>query len=187
MASRNGMKVITGEVRFSYLHVFAPYAAQAGQDEKYSVCLLIPKSDTKTIRLIQEAVAEATDKGQKEKWGGKVPKNLKLPLRDGDAEKDLDENPEYEGMFFLNATSKRQPGLVDSHKQEIFSADELKSGDWGKASINFFAFSASGSNGVGVGLNNLMKTKDGESLGGTFTKAEDDFEGEFEDEDGLLD
>ena len=67
------------------------------------------------------------------------------------------------------------------------TVDELKSGDWGKASINFFPFSASGSNGVGVGLNNLMKTRDGESLGGVFTKAEDDFEGEFEDEDGLLD
>lgn len=187
MASRDGKKVITGEVRFSYLHVFAPYAAQAGQEEKYSVCLLIPKKDKQTIRLIQEAVAEATDEGQKTKWGGKVPKNLKLPLRDGDTEKDLDENPEYEGMYFLNATSKRQPGLVDSHKQEIFSADELKSGDWGLASINLFPFSASGSNGVGVGLNNLMKKRDGESLGGTFATAEDDFEGEFEDEDGLLD
>lgn len=187
MSSRNGKKVITDEVRFSYLHVFEPYAAQAGQEEKYSVCLLIPKTTKKTIQLIQEAVAEATDEGQKTKWGGKVPKNLKLPLRDGDEEKDLDENPEYEGVFFLNATSKRQPGLVDSHKQEIMTVDELKSGDWGKASINFFPFSASGSNGVGVGLNNLMKTRDGESLGGVFTKAEDDFEGEFEDEDGLLD
>ena len=187
MASRNGTKVITGEVRFSYLHVFEPYAGVQGQEEKYSVCLLIPKKDKQTIALIQEAIAEATDAGQTSKWGGKVPKNLKLPLRDGDTDKDLDENPEYEGMFFLNCSSKRQPGLVDSHKQEIMTSDELKSGDWGKASINFFPFSASGNNGVGVGLNNLMKTKAGDSLGGGYTKAEDDFEGEFEDEDGLLD
>lgn len=187
MSKIEGTKVITGEVRFSYLHVFDPYAATQGQEEKYSVCLMIPKKDKKTISLIQEAVDAAIDAGQKEKWGGKVPKNLKLPLRDGDEEKDLDENPEYEGMFFLNATSKRQPGLIDSHKQEIIDRNELKSGDWGKASINFFAFSASGNNGVGVGLNNLMKTRDGEALGGTPASAEDDFEGEFEDEDGLLD
>ena len=125
MSSRNGTKVITGEVRFSYLHVFEPYAGEVGQKPKYSVSLLIPKSDKKTIALIQEAVSEATDLGQTTKWGGKVPKNLKLPLRDGDEEK-ADEHPEYEGMYFINASSERQPGLVDSHKQEIFSDQELK-------------------------------------------------------------
>ena len=183
----NGTKVITGEVRLSYLHVFDKYAATPGQEEKYSVCILIPKKDTKTIALIQEAIANATDLGQKTKWGGKVPKNLKMPLRDGDEEKDTDDNPEYAGMYFLNASSKRQPGLVDSHKQEIIDREELKSGDWGKVSINFFPFAASGNNGIGVGINNIMKTKDCIELGGTPASDEDDLEGEFEDEDGLLD
>ena len=185
MSSRNGTKVITGEVRFSYLHVFEPYAGEVGQKPKYSVSLLIPKSDKKTIALIQEAVSEATDIGQTTKWGGKVPKNLKLPLRDGDEEK-AEEHPEYEGMFFLNASSERQPGLVDSHKQEIFSDQELKSGDWGLASINFYPFSVSGNNGIACGLNNLMKKRDGESLGGTPASAEADFAEEFDD-DGMLD
>jgi hypothetical protein len=188
MASRNGTKVITGEVRFSYLHVFELYAGKKGQEPSYSVCLLIPKNDKETIRLIQEAVDEAKSIGQTSKWGGKIPKDLKLPLRDGDEEKDLEESPEYEGMFFVNCKkTKRQPGLVDSHKQEIMTEDELKSGDWGKASINFYPFEASGNKGVGVWLNNLMKTRDGEALGGGHVKAEDDFEGEFEDEDGMLD
>ena len=185
MSSRNGTKVISGEVRFSYLHVFEPYAAEVGQKAKYSVSLLIPKTDRQTIALIQEAVAEATDQGQMSKWGGKVPKNLKLPLRDGDAEK-ADEHPEYEGMYFINASSDRQPGLVDSHKQEIFSDQELKSGDWGLASINFYPFSVSGNNGIACGLNNLMKKRDGESLGGTPASAESDFDGEWDD-DGMLD
>lgn len=185
MSSRNGTKVITGEVRFSYLHVFEPYAGEVGQKPKYSVALLIPKKDKQTIALIQEAVAEATDMGQTSKWGGKVPKNLKLPLRDGDEEK-ADEHPEYAGMFFLNASSERQPGLVDSHKQEIFSDQELKSGDWGLASINFYPFSVSGNNGIACGLNNLMKKRDGESLGGTPASAEADFAEEFDD-DGMLD
>lgn len=185
MSSRNGTKVITGEVRFSYLHVFEPYAGEVGQKPKYSVSLLIPKKDKQTIALIQEAVAEATDLGQTSKWGGKVPKNLKLPLRDGDEEK-ADEHPEYEGMYFINASSERQPGLVDSHKQEIFSDQELKSGDYGLASINFYPFSVSGNNGVACGLNNLMKKRDGESLGGTPASAEADFAEEFDD-DGMLD
>lgn len=185
MSSRNGTKVITGEVRFSYLHVFEPYAGEVGQKPKYSVALLIPKKDKQTIALIQEAIAEATEQGQTSKWGGKVPKNLKLPLRDGDEEK-ADEHPEYAGMYFVNASSERQPGLVDSHKQEIFSDQELKSGDWGLASINFYPFSVSGNNGIACGLNNLMKKRDGESLGGTPASAEADFAEEFDD-DGMLD
>ena len=185
MSSRNGTKVITGEVRFSYLHVFEPYAAEVGQKPKYSVALLIPKKDKQTIALIEEAIAEATEQGQTSKWGGKVPKNLKLPLRDGDEEK-ADEHPEYAGMYFVNASSERQPGLVDSHKQEIFSDQELKSGDWGLASINFYPFSVSGNNGIACGLNNLMKKRDGESLGGTPASAEADFAEEFDD-DGMLD
>lgn len=185
MSSRNGTKVITGEVRFSYLHVFEPYAGEVGQKAKYSVALLIPKKDKQTIALIQEAIAEATDQGQTSKWGGKVPKNLKLPLRDGDEEK-ADEHPEYADMYFVNASSERQPGLVDSHKQEIFSDQELKSGDWGLASINFYPFSVSGNNGIACGLNNLMKKRDGESLGGTPASAEADFAEEFDD-DGMLD
>lgn len=185
MSSRNGTKVITGEVRFSYLHVFEPYAAEVGQKPKYSVSLLIPKKDKQTMALINAAIEEATEQGQSSKWGGKVPKNLKLPLRDGDTEKDTDEHPEYAGMYFINASTERQPGLVDSHKQEIFSADELKSGDWGLASINFYPFSVSGNNGIACGLNNLMKKRDGEGLGGTPVSAESDFDGEWDDDDML--
>ena len=186
MGSVNGTKVITDECRFTFLHVFEPHSNDPGKEAKYSVCLLIPKTDKKTLAYIKEAVNAALEQGQKTLWGGKTPKALKLPLRDGDEEKDTEEYPEYAGMMFLNATSKRQPGLVDSHKQEIMTAEELKSGDYGKASIGFFPFSASGYNGVGVGLNNLMKTRDGEPLGGSYVKPEDDFDGEFEDEDGLL-
>lgn len=186
MPKREDTRVITGEVRLSYAHLFEPYAAQQGQEAKYSVCLLIPKNDKTTVRLIQEAVAEATDLGQKTKWGGKVPKTLHNPLRDGDEEKDLEKNPEYEGHWFVNATSKRQPGMVDSHKMEIFTPDELKSGDFAKVSINFYPYSASGNNGVACGLNNVMKTRTGESLGGGYVSAETDFEDEFDEDDDLL-
>lgn len=190
MPSRNGTKVITGVVRASYLHAFEPWSGAQGQEAKYGVCALIPKSDKETLALIMDAVNEAIDQGKSSKWDGKIPKNLHMPLRDGDEEKDLDENPEYEGMMFLNASSKRQPGMVDRKKQEIFSADELKSGDYVKLSLNFFPYKAAGNSGVGVGLNNIMKWKDGEPLGGMVAKPESDFGDEFDDgeddEDDLI-
>ena len=180
MPKRNGTQVITGVVRASYLHSFEPWGAN-GQEPKYSVCALIPKTDKETIRLIQEAIAQATDIGQNSKWGGKVPKNLHIPLRDGDEEKDLDEHPEFEGMFFVNASSKRQPGMVDRKKMEIFSSDDLKSGDWVKLSLTFYPYAAAGNNGIGAGLNNIMKWKDGDSLGGSSARPESDFADEFDD------
>lgn len=186
MSSRNGTKVITKEVRLSYLHVFAPYASQPGQEAKYSACLMWPKDDEEMNTLVREATQVAVEEGTRTKWGGKTPKSIHLPMRDGD-EKDLDTNPEYEGMYFLNCSSKRQPGLIDRHKMEIFDEADLKSGDYAIASINFYPYAASGNNGVGVGLNHLMKKRDGEALGGGFTKAENDFAGEFDDDDDMLD
>ena len=187
VVKRTGTGVLTGMVRFSYVHAFEPYSNDAGQEAKYSVSLLIDKKDKDTLKAIQEAVAEATDQGQTNKWGGKVPKNLKLPLRDGDTEKDTDEHPEYKGMYFINASSKRKPGIVDIHVNPIFDPEDLKSGDWGRADINFFPFSVSGNNGIACGLNNLQKIKDGESLGGSGQSAEAVFTAEdVEDDDDML-
>src|SRR5690625_664172 len=91
-------KVVTGEVRFSYLHVFEPHAIEEGQDKKYSVSLLIPKTDKKTLNAIKKAIEAAKVAGAP-KWGGKVPPNLKMPLRDGDV--DRPDQPEYAGHYFV--------------------------------------------------------------------------------------
>ena len=102
-------KVVTGEVRFSYLQVFEPKAIEDGADPKYSVSLVISKDDKKTIAKFEAAIEAAKEQG-KSKWGGKTPANLKLPLRDGD--KDRPDDPVYENCMFVNATSKQRPGLV---------------------------------------------------------------------------
>lgn len=125
-------KVITGKVRFSYVNIFKSRAFQAGQDAKYSVCLLIPKEDKATIKKIKAAIDAAVQDGISSKWGGKKPANLKLPLRDGDAER-ADEAPEYEGMYFLNCNSTQKPGIVDKDLNEILDPDEVYSGCWGRA------------------------------------------------------
>ena len=175
-------KVVTGKVRFSYVHVFEPWAGQEGQQPKYSVCILIPKDDKKTLDKIAAAMDEAVQEGIASKWGGKKPKNLHIPLRDGDEER-ADEAPEYEGMMFLNANSNNAPGVVDKDLNVILDTEEFYSGCWGRASVNFFPYDSNGNRGIGVGLNNLQKLKDGERLGGSRASAEDDFDDDFEDEE----
>lgn len=174
-------KVVTGKVRFSYLNVFHPKAMGDSSDEKYSVSLIIPKTDTETIAKCEAAIKAAMEMG-KAKWGGKVPKNLKLPLRDGDEERD---DEAYAGCMFINASSKGKPGLIDRYKKEITDEEELYSGCYGRASINFYPFDASGNRGVAAGLNNLLKLEDGEPLGGR-QSAENDFADYLEEEDDLF-
>ena len=175
-------KVITGLVRFSYAHVFEPASINGG-DEKYSVSILIDKNDKKTINAVENAIEAAKQNGIA-KFGGKIPANLKLPMRDGDEEREDDEN--YAGCYFINANCKTKPGIVDEKCNPIMDSTEFYSGCYGHASITFYAFNSNGNKGIACGLNNLMKVKDGEPLGGR-SKAEDDFKGMYnaEDEDFL--
>lgn len=175
-------KVVTGKVRLSYVNIFRSRSFREGQDAKYSVCLLVPKSDKATVKKIKTAIEAAIAEGTASKWGGKKPGKLWTPLRDGDDER-ADEAPEYKGMYFLNARSDQKPGIVDRDLNEILDPDEVYSGCWGRASINFFPFDNSGNRGVGVGLNNIQKLKDGERLGSARASAENDFGDGFEDED----
>ncbi|WP_029502400.1 DUF2815 family protein [Lachnoclostridium phytofermentans] len=179
----NPMKVITGpETRWSYANVWEPKSINGGTP-KYSVSLIIPKSDTKTVEKIQSAIQAAYDEGQgKLKGNGKsVPalSVLKTPLRDGDAERPDD--PAYADSYFINANSAVAPGIVDVDRQPIIDRSEVYSGVYGRASINFYAFNSNGNKGIACGLNNLQKVKDGEPLGGK-SRAEDDFATENDDD-----
>lgn len=181
----NPTKVITGvNTRWSYVNAWEPKSINGGAP-KYSVSLIIPKSDTKTIEKIQAAIQAAYEEGQgKLKGNGKsVPALtvLKTPLRDGDAERPDDEA--YADSYFVNANSSTAPGIVDADRQPILERSEVYSGVYGRASINFYAFNSNGNKGIACGLNNLQKIKDGEPLGGK-SRAEDDFDTE-DDEDFL--
>jgi hypothetical protein len=173
-------KVITGKVRFSYLHVWEPSAIDEAQEKKYSASLIIPKSDTNTLDEIKAAITAAAQIGKDTKFGGKVPSNLKTPLRDGDEERPDDEN--YANSYFINANAKTKPGIVDKNAKPILDQDEVYSGCFGRASITFYAFNTSGNKGIACGLNHLMKTEDGEALGGR-SSAESDFADLIEDDE----
>lgn len=74
----NSTKVVTGVVRLSYANVWKPKSINGGA-EKYSVSLIIHKSDTKTLSAINEAVNAAIEEG-KSKFGGKIPNKAALKL-----------------------------------------------------------------------------------------------------------
>lgn len=172
----NSTKVVTGKVRFCYVNVFEPTAMNEGDTPKYNICVLIPKSDTATIDKIKKAIEAAKEAGKAKlaDKNGRIPANLKLPLRDGDEERPDD--PAFEDHYFINANSMRQPSIVDHSLNPIISRDEFYSGCYGRASINFYAFNVS-SKGIAAGLNNLQKLEDGEMLAGGST-AEEDFGGD---------
>ena len=177
-------KVVTGVVRLSYANVWEAKALGDGQTPKFSVSIIIPKEDTETIARINEAVDAAIEEGIG-KFGGKKPNKaaIKLPLRDGDLEREDDEA--YAGSYFINANSITAPQIVDTKVQPILERGEVYSGVYARVSINFYAFNSNGNKGIACGLGNIQKVRDGEPLGGR-SKPEDDFE-EIPDEDGLLD
>lgn len=177
--SKNSTKVITGVVRLSYANVYEPKSINGGA-EKYSVSLIIPKGDTKTIAAINAAVEAAIEEG-KGKFGGKVPNRaaLKLPLRDGDVDRPDDDA--YADSYFINANSNTAPQIVDKQVNPILDRSEVYSGVYARVSINFYAFNSNGNRGIACGLGNIQKIRDGEPLGGR-ANAADDFSTDVDDD-----
>lgn len=180
----NSTKVVTGKVRFCYANVFEPVAMNEGEAPKYSICILIPKSDTKTLDAINKAIeaAKVAGKAKIADKNGKIPSTIKMPLRDGDDERGDDQA--FKGMMFINANSNRKPAIVDKALNEIMSKEEFYSGCYGRASLNFYAFNVQ-SKGIAAGLQNLQKLEDGEMLAGGST-ADEDFGGDNAWEDDAL-
>ena len=163
--------VQTCALPISYANVFTPVDKGDGKTPKYSVSIIIPKSDKETIAKINKAFEEAKTNSAAY-FGGTVPKLLKGGLRDGDLEK---EDEAYAGSMFINANSVKKPGVVDADMQPIIDPDEFYSGCYGRAAIEFYPYNAEGSKGIACGLGNLQKLEDGEKLGGGGVSAAVDF------------
>lgn len=179
--NKNNTKVVTGtNTRLSYFHGWEPVSINGGA-EKYSVSVLIPKDDAETVAAVNRAIDAAIEEGVA-KFGGKKPNKaaIKLPLRDGDTER---EDEAYKGHWFINANSTTAPQIVDRAVKPILDRNEVYSGCYGRVSLNFYAFNSNGNRGVAAGLGNIQKLRDGEPLGGR-TSAADDFT-TFDDEDFL--
>lgn len=179
MANVNRTKIITGKnTRLSYFHGWEPTSINGGP-ERYSVSVLIPKDDKETVKAVNNAIDAAIEEGIA-KFGGKKPNKaaIKLPLRDGDTER---EDEAYAGHWFINANSKTAPQIVDKAVKPILDRDEVYSGCYARVSLNFYAFNSNGNKGIACGLGNIQKIRDGESLGGR-SSAADDFSIEEDDD-----
>lgn len=179
-------KVVTGKVRFSFCHIFEPSEPQGGGDPKYSVTLLIPKSDTATLSKIKQAMAEARDNFCKRNGANALPAKPVHTLHDGDGQRagGDDFGPECKDCYVITVSSKAKPVIVDAFRNEVTDPAEVYSGCYGRASINFYGYSKNGKKGISAGLLSVQKLHDGEPFG-TVGSA-DDFDDGYTDiaEDG---
>lgn len=179
-----GKTVVFGPCRLSYTHLLSKHSPDGDPDNgKYMTNVLIPKSEKETVKALKDAIEAAKNAGIVSKWNNKEPNKLDLPLRDGDIDKEDDDV--YAGNYYVNAKCVTRPGVVDKHRNPIVDEDEVYSGMWAVVSVTFFPYNVSGKKGVACGLNNVMKTKDDERLGGR-TSAESDFsQVDIEEDDDL--
>ncbi len=180
----NPTKVITGKVRFSYANVWEAKAPVEGAQPKFSVSLIIPKSDSATLAKVEKALKAAYEEGlpRLRAASKNVPtfEAIAKPIHDGDVEKPDD--PAYANAYYINANSLTAPGIVDAACNPIVERSEVYSGVYGRASINFYVYANGVNKGIAAGLNNLQKLADGEPLGSK-SSPESDFGGD----DGFLD
>ena len=172
-------EVTTGEVRMSFVHVFKPYAYEQGQEPKYSVTILVPKTDVDTKARIDAAIEAAKQLG-KDKWNGVIPPIVATPVYDGDGVKPSDGTefgPECKGHWVFTASAKAEypPEVVDLQLNPIINQSEVYSGCYGRVNVNFYPYSFSGKKGIGCGLGPVQKTRDGEVLGGSAPTASQAF------------
>lgn len=166
--------IVTGKVRFSYANVFEARAVNGGE-AKFSVTLLIPKSDTNTYQRIMAEINKTLQENVADTFKGVMPQNPSLPIYDGDGVRPSGEpyGPECKGHWVISAKSNSAPEVVDANLNPIISKNEFYSGCYGRASIRFYAYNRNGNKGIGCGLGNIQKLEDGQPLGGRTTAAED--------------
>lgn len=180
----NGTRVLI-QGRLSFVHLFKPYAAIAGQEAKYSTTILIPKTDIETKQKIDSAIKAAEKLGIEKTWAGVKPPIVPNPIWDGDGVKQdgTEFGAECKGHWVMTASAKADypPQVVNRKVEPILDQSEVYSGMYANVSVNFFPYMFGGKKGIGAGLGNVQKIKDGESLAGSRT-AQQDF-AVMEDED----
>lgn len=174
-------KVLTGEVRLSYAHLTEPYAnpKNPGAEPKYSVTMLIPKTDTATKADIDASMKAAYEAAVTNDWKGARPQLRNALIYDGDGVRNdgTPFGPECKGHWVMTANSKRKPQVVHVSNLKVeLAPQDIYSGMYARVTVNFFAFSVNGNRGIGCGLGNVLKIRDGEPLSGGASAASD-FEG----------
>lgn len=175
----NTTTVSIGECRLSYITVFTPKPPfnKPDGDLKYSVTVLLPKSNVQAKATLDAAINAAIAEGPAKCWNGVIPPQPAISVHDGDGPRPSDGSPfgpECKGMWVFTASCKadRPPFVVDANVQPIMQQSEIYSGVYGNVNISCFPYANTGKKGIGIGLNGIQKTRDGEPLGNTVTAQE---------------
>lgn len=171
------MAVTINDVRFSYCNLFQPKAPfnNPQGEPKYSVTVLVPKTNTAAKAVIDNAIAQAIDAGVSSKWNGVRPPQPAICVHDGDGPRPSDGSAfgeECKGCWVFQASTKQPPFVVDEYVQNIIDPTKVYSGMWGNVNVTFFAYNNAGKKGIGCGLNGVQKIRDGETLSGHITAQE---------------
>lgn len=171
------MAVTINDVRFSYCNLFQPKAPfnNPQGEPKYSVTVLVPKTNTAAKAVIDNAIAQAIDAGVSSKWNGVRPPQPAICVHDGDGPRPSDGSAfgeECKGCWVFQASTKQPPFVVDEYVQNIIDPTKVYSGMWGNVNVTFFAYNNAGKKGIGCGLNGVQKIRDGETLSGHITAHE---------------
>lgn len=144
-----GRNITTGIVKLAYAHIFEAYTVEGieGVEPRYSITIIIPKTDTETLKAIDVAIGELK-KELKHKGA------IRTPMRNGDLERP--EEQLYKGCYFINANSKNKPGIVDSNVNTIVDPIEVKNGCYARVSFNLYGYNSNSNKGIAAGLNNIQ-------------------------------
>lgn len=179
MYKGDALRCLTCEVRLSYVHIDEPYSQDGNSEPKYQITILLPKSEQACYADVMAAIQSAYQQGVQNKWKGAQPQlnDRTTPIHDGDATRSSGEpyGEECRGCWVISAKSKNKPEAVHiSNVQSILPPGSVKSGDYGRVTINFYPYDSNGNRGVACSLNNIMITREGEPLGNR-TSASSDF------------
>ena len=166
-------QMTTGEVRLSYAHLYDPYSNNGG-DPKYSVTVLMPKTDVQAKARLDAAFEAAKQKGIAEKWNGVLPPVVASAIHDGDGVRPNGEpfGAECKGHWVFTASSKNPVSLVDASMNPIVQKGELYSGCYARVCVSLFPYNSNGKRGIGIGLEAVQKLRDGDPLGGGVSVAD---------------
>ena len=178
MYNNNPSRVLTSEVRLSYANLVTPKANMNDPNgtPKYSVTLLIPKKDVDVKANIDSSIEYVAKEAVSKSWGGVRPPVMPIPIHDGDGVRDngTPYGEECKGCWVITASSKNKPQVV--HLSDITTEllpQDIYSGMYARVTINFFAYNRAGKKGIGCGLGNVLKTREGEPLAGNVSAASD--------------
>lgn len=167
-------RIMIGEVRLSYVHLVEPSAPKDGGKPKYSVTMLIPKSNPALKAKIDQGIKDCYEEAVRNKYKGARPQMTHSLIYDGDGIRPsgVAFGPECAGYWVLTATSQNKPGVVHiSNIRQELEPQEIYSGMWAYVTINFY--SPRQGNPVACGLGNVCKTRDDEPLSGGASAAAD--------------